>query len=361
MEDITYSLFKRFSKDNFCLIYDGNIVEDLTFKIIGLSEYHYKHQKDYAPLKKKVSFLLAECFQNIVRHRGKAPAENNKNIDFGFFLTRSQNGNYFISSGNLIKKEKVKDLKAHLNKINKLDQESLKALYLEVLVNNGISPKGGAGLGLIEIARKSDQKIEYKFDKFNNNFSIFYNQVMLNPHKQIIEDSGCHLVEAIQCHREMLSKNIILMQKGDFSNNSLTPVLEILQINLPNILIQSHPRKEVYHVLVEVLQNLCRNGAGHDGKKEGIFIIKKKENSFTISAGIYVLENQKTLISQQIDFLNGLSKMELKTRYLKSLKEENQGAQIEMIDIARRSIEAIKYNFIQENQEEYFFLISVTV
>jgi hypothetical protein len=361
MTNTTYSFFKRFSKDNFCLIYDGNIVEDLTFKIISLSECHYKHQKGYATLKKKVTFLLAECFQNIVRHRGKAQTENNKNIDFGFFLTRSQNGIYFITSGNLIKKEKVKDLKAHLNKINKLDQESLKALYLDVLVNNDFSKKGGAGLGLIEIARKSDQKIEYIFNKFDNNFSIFYSQVMLNPHKQIIEDKGYHIDEAMQCHREILSKNIILMQKGDFSNNSLTPVLEILQKNLPDIFMQSHPRKEVYHVLVEVLQNLSRNGTGQNGRKEGIFMIKKKENSFVISAGIYVVKSQKIIMSKQIDFLNGLSKMELKSRYLKSLNEENQGAQIEMIDIARRSTEAIKYNFIQETHEECFFSISVAV
>jgi hypothetical protein len=361
MANTTYSFFKRFSKDNFCLIYDGNIVEDLTFKIISLSECHYKHQKGYATFKKKVTFLLAECFQNIVRHRGNAQTENNKNIDFGFFLTRSQNGIYIITSGNLIKKEKVEDLKAHLNKINKLDQESLKALYLDVLVNNDFSMKGGAGLGLIEIARKSDQKIEYIFDKFDNNFSIFYSQVMLNPHKQILEDKGYHIDEAMQCHREILSKNIILMQKGDFSNNSLTPVLEILQKNLPDILMQSHPRKELYHVLVEVLQYLGRNGAGQDGRKEGIFMIKKKENSFVISAGIYVVKSQKIIMSEQIDFLNSLSKIELKSRYLKSLKGENQGAQIEMIDIARRSTEAIKYSFIQETHEEYFFSISVAV
>jgi hypothetical protein len=112
MNNTTYSFFERFREDNFCLLYDGRLVDDVTDKIINLSEVNFEHQEDYSQSKKKVSFLLAECFQNIIRHRGKVAVEPNKKNDFGFFLTRNLHGIYFITSGNLIKNENVAEFKS---------------------------------------------------------------------------------------------------------------------------------------------------------------------------------------------------------------------------------------------------------
>jgi hypothetical protein len=361
MDNSTYSFFEMFEDDNFCLLYDGNIVDDITDKIIDISEFNFEHQEEFAQSRKKVSFLLAECFQNIIRHSGHKQASGNSNREFGFFLTRNIYGVYFITSGNLIKNENVADLKTQLNTINSLEKEELKALYRDVLANKGFSQKGGAGLGLIEIARKSEQPIEYVFDDYNENYSIFYSQIMLRPPKQIMEHAGYHIIEAIQSHRKMISDNIIMIQKGDFSKSALAPVLEILQKNLSDFFQQTHTRKEVYHVLVEMLQNISRNGLEQDGRKDGIFIIKKKENEFIISAGNLVLEIQKNNLDKQIKQLNEFGKKEIKTVYLNSLEKENEDLQIELLDIARRCKGNLHYNFNLIKKGKYFFTLSVTV
>ena len=361
MDGTTYSFYERFVDDNFCLLYDGNIVDEVTDKIIGISEINFEHQEDYSQSKKKVSFLLAECFQNIIRHSDKSNNGNIQNSDFGFFLTRNLHGIYFITSGNLIRKENVSALKQQLNQINSLDPENLKALYLEVLANKGFSQKGGAGLGLIEIARKSGQKIEFVFDDFDDEFSVFYSQVMIKPPKQFAEHAGYHIVEAMQFHRTMVAQNIIMMQKGDFSNSSIFPVMEIFQKNLPELFHQTHPRREVYHVLVEMLQNIVRNGIEKDGRKEGIFLIRRNEHVFTISTGSFVNETQKNSLDRQIVSLNRLSKKEIKDKYLQSLNNDNQNDQLELIDIARRAAENLQSDFKQIATELYFFTLSVTV
>ena len=60
-----------------------------------------------------------------------------------------------------------------MDKINSLNKEELGEFYKTSLRNNTISDKGGAGLGLIEISRKSGSKINYLFEPINNENSSF--------------------------------------------------------------------------------------------------------------------------------------------------------------------------------------------
>ena len=368
MDSNTYWFFKQFIDDNFCLLYDGNFNDDITDNVIGLNEYNFEQQKDFQREKKRVSFLIAECFQNIIRHGGRINDDKSGNINSGFFLTRNNAGRHFIASGNLIKNENVSELKAQLDKINNLDEESLRALYVDVLTNKGFSEKGGAGLGLIEIARKSGQKIEFVFDDFQDNYSIFYNQITFQAKPNIGQTEKLgdfYITEAMKFHKKMLKNDIFMIQKGDFSDSSILPILDILEKNLSDLFHNSPSKRGVYHVLVEILQNISKYAIEKDGKKDGIFLIRKKNLDFIISAGNYVTENHIAGLKSQIHLLNSLSKEELKNRYLKALKEDGDnregGARIELIEIARRSKEPIQYSFKEVKPGMLFFTISVMV
>ncbi len=48
-----------------------------------------------------------------------------------------------------------------MEQINNLDKDGLKDLYKEIIKNTTISEKGGAGLGFVDMARKSGQPLEY--------------------------------------------------------------------------------------------------------------------------------------------------------------------------------------------------------
>jgi len=54
-----------------------------------------------------------------------------------------------------------------------LDKDGLKSYYKEVLNNGMMSDKGGGGLGMIDIARKSNRKLNYDFQKVDDNH-FFY-------------------------------------------------------------------------------------------------------------------------------------------------------------------------------------------
>jgi len=76
-------------------------------------------------------------------------------------------------SGNPVRKEHVEALKASLEKINGLDKDGLKELYKDIMKNSTLSEKGGAGLGFVDMARKSGEKLEWSFVDVDDEFSFF--------------------------------------------------------------------------------------------------------------------------------------------------------------------------------------------
>ena len=361
----TFWFFDRISEDNLCLLYNGNFSDDITNKLIELSEYNISNINGLSKMKKKASFLMAECFQNIVRHGetldGKEEVETNE----GFFLTKNWQDIYYITSGNLIEANKIGNLKRQLEKVNSLDKDELKALYREVLENEEISDKGGAGLGLIEMARKSGQKLEYVFKDFDETYALFYNQIIL---KSALDDSlekdsiAFEISEAINYHQQMISEDILVINKGDFSQDAIFPVLQIIEENLQKKK-KAVSKKKIFHILVELLQNISRHCLKERDKKEGIFLIGRSDNYFVINTGNLIKNKEVDDLKKQLDYINNLNGKELKELYLNKLRERNipnsRGAGIGLIDIARRLISPFNYSIQKIDDEKSFLSINV--
>ena len=139
----TFWFFEKVKDDNLCLLYNGLISDDITNKLIELSEYNINNIEGLAKMRKKASFLMAECFQNIIRH-GELVTDLEKHTNNSLFLTRNWNDIYCIASGNLVLKKNLDTIEAQMKVVNSLSKDELKDLYLQVLEHNEISGKGGA-------------------------------------------------------------------------------------------------------------------------------------------------------------------------------------------------------------------------
>ena len=89
-------------------------------------------------------------------------------------------GNYEVKTGNYILKENSNGLKEKLDDINALNKEELRVLYKSVLNEGEMSEKGTAGLGMIDIARKSGNKLEYSFLPVDKKYDFFCLNVKIN-------------------------------------------------------------------------------------------------------------------------------------------------------------------------------------
>jgi len=88
-------------------------------------------------------------------------------------MVGKDNDTYSIFTGNYITNANAEVLKEKLDKINSLGAEELKAYYKEVLNNGMMSEKGGGGLGMIDIARKSGKKLDYDFQAVDDMHSFY--------------------------------------------------------------------------------------------------------------------------------------------------------------------------------------------
>ncbi len=76
-------------------------------------------------------------------------------------------------TGNFIRNDKISLVKDKIDFINTLNKEELKEHYKTARLNSVISDVGGAGLGFIDMVRKSGNKLDYKFYETDADFSFF--------------------------------------------------------------------------------------------------------------------------------------------------------------------------------------------
>ena len=162
--------------DEIILAFKGDITEELLTSVFQIMESRMEVSPDELRLKKKVNNILVECLQNVYHHMvdfndGEKPEDGSASAMF--IICRDKSNQYRIVTGNHILNSNMEKLKKKIDDINAMTKEELKAYYLESLKNTELSAKGGAGLGMIDMARKSGNKLDYRFDPLNDRISFF--------------------------------------------------------------------------------------------------------------------------------------------------------------------------------------------
>ncbi|MCS6823695.1 MAG: SiaB family protein kinase [Cytophagaceae bacterium] len=165
-----YEIQKIMSSKNLMLVYEGEFTQEITKSVLSMAERNLETKGEEMTIKRKVFNVMVECLQNICKH---ADSHDNEHEKEAVFMIGKEDNNYIITSGNFISNDNVESLKEKLDHINSLDKEGLKNLYKELIKNNELSDRGGAGLGFVDIARKSGSKLEYDFERINDNISFF--------------------------------------------------------------------------------------------------------------------------------------------------------------------------------------------
>jgi len=362
--ETVYELFSNLRNDNLSFIYLGNFNDKITERIIDISETNLATKQEEVKISNKVSFLLAECFQNVIRH-GDTLQKSSPGAS-GIFITRNIGKSFYISSANLVENKDIESLQTKIEEINKLSHDELKKLYMSVLTNLEFSSKGGAGLGLIEMARKSGQKLDFEFEYYDEIYSYFYLQIKLkNPDEIENPEERINVKISKEFHHLMSIDNIFIIHKGDFSQNSTVPILRMIEDNLHTSLESNSFKKKTFHTLVEILQNISKHSLEIEGKKEGIFLIGKSDGKFLVYTGNFIHGNQTESLSKHLDNLNILNKEELVQLYKYTLHlgttTSKGGAGLGLIDVARDCSEKMQYSFVKVDENLSFFTLHAII
>jgi hypothetical protein len=174
-----YEYFKKMQDEKVVLYFKGEITNSLLTSILQLVDDGLERKNEDIKIKRKVFSVLLECLQNIYNYQQTYPTDQESYQSATLMIQRTQNA-YFISTGNYMSNQKISELQDKILKVNTLSYDELKDFYKEVLSRQEPTETGGAGLGLIDMARKSGEKITYNFDSISENYSFYSLQVKIS-------------------------------------------------------------------------------------------------------------------------------------------------------------------------------------
>jgi len=114
--------------------------------------------------------VFIEMSHNI-RHHSVEKDENH--IGVGVFVIQQTPDCYTLSSGNPIPRSRKDEIREKIDYLRGLDREDLRKLYKERRRSGEDRTHKGAGLGLIEMAKRSDHPLEYEFFDCNGDTALF--------------------------------------------------------------------------------------------------------------------------------------------------------------------------------------------
>ena len=120
----------------------------------------------------KVFAIFVEQVENVINYSVEKDYEDSQ-LSFGIVVIGKKDDYFFISGGNKINTNKVEKLKSNLDKLTKMNKDELKIYYKEKRRASKEDDSKGAGIGFIEMARKSTKPIEYSFEEIDSEYSFF--------------------------------------------------------------------------------------------------------------------------------------------------------------------------------------------
>ncbi len=170
--DFIYNLHRTMLSQKLILVYQGDFTQETTKSILAMAERNLDSSGEESSIKRKVFNVMVEALQNIVKHSDEL-IDGEVRSHAAIFLIGKEANRYSIMTGNPIRKANVEKLSQSLAHINSLDKDGLKELYKNIIKNTTISDKGGAGLGFVDMARKSGEKLEFAFPEMNSEYCFF--------------------------------------------------------------------------------------------------------------------------------------------------------------------------------------------
>lgn len=125
---------------------------------------------------RSILIIFVELMQNIMSY-SKEKTETTGNVyeSLGIALIgySKAKDKYYVASANSISPEQEIILREKIDGLNTLDEQGVKSLYKELRRSGRDKHERGAGLGFLEMAKKSSEPFDYKISPITSEKSFF--------------------------------------------------------------------------------------------------------------------------------------------------------------------------------------------
>jgi len=347
-------------------IYRGEFTQTITENILSLTERNINTLGMPSRVKKRVFYIMVETLQNITRHTETKISVLEKS---SLFIVQKKKSVYFITTANIIENTKIEKLAQRLEIINSLNEDELKLFYKEILTFGKMSDKGGAGLGLIEMARKSGNKLDFKFKQIDEHFSFFYLQTYIYIDEDVetaVPKNNISLGTIVELHEHLNANNVFLVYNSIFNQESLIGLIAIIEQQIKH---SNFFKKQLFNIMVEMFQNIIHHSEPDRTKNyrsdAGVFTLSQKNNFFMLSTINYIRNSNIQTLKQKLDEVNDMSHEELDNFYNRRLFDfgidTSRQAGLGIIDMRMKSNEKFQYSFNTLDEEYSIFHLRLRI
>jgi hypothetical protein len=182
MELNLYNFYQDAKSKNVIFYYCGPIAHASIEGVAQTLRKNLEYEEAGNLTSQSVFSVFIEQMQNILNYSAERLA-NTETVENGLrvgvvVIGHVQNG-YYILCGNKVYNSDIAVLTQKIESVCHLNKEELKVLYKERRRMEPAAGSKGAGLGLIEMARRGSEPMEYSFTPINPDFSFYTIRVVV--------------------------------------------------------------------------------------------------------------------------------------------------------------------------------------
>ncbi len=365
--DLTRRIRDKMMNERLMFVYRGVITNENSVPLLMLLEKEMENSEFGFVGRKRLFMFVLESLQNVSRH-----STHSQHADMSLVVYSKTDNGYTVTTGNVLPTSSISDLKLRLDEINNLETKEIRNVYRQMLSSAEYSSKGGAGLGLIEMAKKTGNKLDYDFVPLDSEYSYFILSKTVDSGGVGMHLGGkekpFHSKSVSQLERIMADNNIYLIWSGHISPDVGKEVLSFTETKLAEEDVESNIRKRVFSILVEILENVSKYSPGREPEEQfgmPVAMIRLEEKVYSLTTGNLILNSKVDHLKEKLDTINKYDKVGLKELFRKSLSGQtissDSTGNMGLIDMAKKSGSKLIYQFEEINGLYSYFTLTVKV
>jgi len=365
--DLTRRIRDKMMKERLMFVYRGVVTNENSVPLLMLLEKEMENSEFGFVGRKRLFMFVLESLQNVTRHSNKS-----QYADMSLVVYSKTGNGYTVTTGNVLPTSKIKDLKGKLDEINNLESKDIRNVYRQMLSASELSNKGGAGLGLIEMAKKTGNKLDYDFVPLDDEYSYYILSKTVDAGGVGMHFSGEEKLfkgkSVSQLERLMSENNVYLIWSGHISPDVEKEVLSFTETKLSEEEIESNLKRRVFSILVEILDNVAKFSPGREAEEQfgmPVAMIRLIDKEYVLTTGNLILNEKVENLKEKLEIINQNDKVGLKELFRKSLSGQtinsDSTGNMGLIDMARKSGSKLIYQFEKINDLYSYYTLTVRV
>lgn len=169
-----YELKETFNDKGILICFAGPFSHSIIEELGNAVKRHLEAEQITKASLMDVFSIFIEQTQNVRNYAERMAKSGNRERDFssGVIVIGKSDDRFIVTSGNIVDRNDIRTATAQLEALKDLDKPGLKAAFKEQM-RKEILPGQSAGLGLIDMARKSSEPLQYSLREIDDRYCFF--------------------------------------------------------------------------------------------------------------------------------------------------------------------------------------------